>query len=267
MGSVCPNVLSIGRDYSAISPEAEAHARRQGWVDAEGRFDFADRLVDRDRDAISQGAARCARGGLLLSRKAGALTAQDMMAGLRDHGEAAAGDPAWTPACQSGRSICMHAGPGLRRSQTTGAMVAELRKDRAVIWVTGTAAPCLSIFKPVLFETGLPAHGPKPTDRCDDNSLWWRHEGLHRAALRDFANCSQRFEPVRDRLEATFSRRLAAAFAVKASPEALRALIAACWVEAQAVEQVFQAEMPKTRPDQNGFQRSWRRLNQVAAFK
>ena len=62
-------------------------------------------------------------------------------------------------------------------------MVSEIHPDYAVHWVTGTAAPCTSIFKPVLVDAPLPAHGPLPTDRFDPRTLWWRHEELHRAAI------------------------------------------------------------------------------------
>ena len=55
-----------------------------------------------------------------------------MMAILRDHGEAAEGDAAWHPARTVGRSICMHAAEGPRRSQSVGSLVSDLRPGRAV---------------------------------------------------------------------------------------------------------------------------------------
>ncbi len=259
------NALSIGAAYDDISPALASQAQAAGWTGADGRFDVADRLIDAERDAVSFGRGRCARGTALLTADAGRLTPAAMMAALRDHGAVAAGDPAWTPARTVGRTICMHAAEGPRRSQTTGSMVSELRDGRFVHWVTGTAAPCLSVFKPVLFETGLPPQGPRPDDHADTDSLWWRHERIHRAALGDFAAWSHEIAPERDALEARFVARLDAA-----SPEDLTASVALCWAEAEALEADWAARLagrackPK---NQGAFTRSWARLNHVAGVQ
>ena len=61
----------------------------------------------------------------------------------------------------------MHAAEGKRRSQSVASLISDLTPGRTVHWVTGSSAPCLSIFKPVLFETGLPPQGPSPSDKAD----------------------------------------------------------------------------------------------------
>ena len=222
------NAYSIGRDPSRISQDFQRHADIAGWTDAGGRFDVADCLIDEARDQVSFGRGRCARGQALLDRKAPQLAPADMMAILRDHGEA----PDWSPANTRNRTLCMHASAGPRRSQSVASMVSEISGGRAVHWVTGTSAPCTGIFKPVILEAGLPDIGSSPTDRHDDQSLWWRHERLHRAMLADFGPSLAGFEAERDALEADFRRRIDAAFATGADPTALRALTAACWREA-----------------------------------
>jgi len=66
-------------------------------------------------------------------------------------------------------------------------MVTVLKKGQQPIhWVTGTAAPCLSVFKPVWLDSGLPKLSPAG-GTYDDSVLYWRHEALHRAVLRDYA--------------------------------------------------------------------------------
>jgi len=260
------NALSIGPDADRVSPALAAHAAAEGWTGADGRFDFAGRLLDEDRDAISRGRLRCARGQALLERRRGALDAAGMMAILRDHGEAAEGDGAWHPAHTVGRTICMHAAEGPRRSQSVGSLVSDLRPDRpALHWVTGTSAPCLSLFKPFAFGAALPGHGPAPSDRFDAKTLWWRHEQAHRAALADFAAHLADLAPERDRLEAAFAARMDEALA--AGGDAVQAAVDACWAEAEAVEARW-----LTAAQRGGgkapapFARSWARLNQAAGF-
>lgn len=50
-------------------------------------------------------------------------------------------------------TVCMHAGFGpIRIDQTTGSMVVDYSGEVPVVWVTGTSAPCLSVFHPVLLS-------------------------------------------------------------------------------------------------------------------
>ena len=113
------NALGIS-EADRLSPALAAHAKAEGWTDGAGRFDFSARLIDKARDAVSYGRGRCARATTLLARRGRALGAGDLMAILRDHGEAAEADPDWDPADTKGRTICMHASVGARRGQTTG---------------------------------------------------------------------------------------------------------------------------------------------------
>jgi secernin len=249
------NAYSIGADHAAISPAFVEHARAQGWTAADGRFDPAAALIDEARDAVSFGRGRCARGQSLLDAQAGRLTPAAMMAILRDHG----GQGDWAPANTERRTICMHAAQGPRRSQSVASMVSEVRGRRAVHWVTGTSAPCLSVFKPVVFGAGEPPFGPAPGDRYDAESLWWRHERWHRAALADHAAAHELIAAERDELEARFVARM------EVSPDAQTA--AACWREAEAAQACWAAVLKPAAPGGSGYARSWARLNQVAGLE
>ncbi len=119
---------------------------------------------------------------------------------LRYHGPAAGG-PRYSWVNGAMAAPCVHAGGVAARSQTTASWIADLRPGTARHWVTGTAAPCTGVFKPV--SVGCPLDlGPAPGDRFDDSSLWWRHERFHRMALRDPAITFAVFSRERDRLEA-----------------------------------------------------------------
>lgn len=263
----CPPVRAISNALS-IGPGAIVraggglveHARAMGWCAEAADLDLAGRYIDLARDEMSRGRLRCARATELLGRRAGRLLAADLMAALRDHGaeaEAMATDGGWHPDRSTTRSICMHAGAGLRRGQSVGSLVADLHPDRpAVLWVTGTSAPCLSIFKPVVMAAGLPPQGERPTERDDGGrSLWWRHERFHRRAmLADHAAILAQIGPERDALERDFAERVAGA-----PPERLTSVTAACWAEAAETEARWLAALPALpgRPAEPGYAASW----------
>jgi hypothetical protein len=142
------------------------------------------------------------------TRRAGAAaTAADFMALLRDHGHAGAPRlhpaPRWEVATGAMRAPCMHAGGLVASSQSVGSWVSELAPSGARHWATGTAAPCTSIFKPVRVDEPVPL-GPWPTDRFDARTLWWRHEQLHRTALRAPEQAALAFARERDEVEASW---------------------------------------------------------------
>lgn len=244
------NAYSIGADYDAVSP-----GLRRG-----ERYDVGAALIDEARDAVSFGRGRCARGQALLDRAAPHLTPAGMMAILRDHGEA----QDWTPANTRARTLCMHASSGPRRSQSVASMVSELRLGRAVHWLTGTSAPCTSLFKPFVFGAAPPLFGAPPTDRADPDSRWWRHERLHRAMLADFTPALAAIAAERDALEASFQARMDRAF----DAGDLDAAIASCWAEADAAEARWRTNLPQPARSEAipAYRRSWARLNHVAGW-
>jgi secernin len=150
---------------------------------------------------FSDSAARLCRTSDALAAQRGAFDVPAARALLRDHG----GGPAdFTPARRvTGQTVCAHAGPGpIRGYQTTGSMVAHVTGDDITVWVTATSAPCTSVFKPVWVDVGLPDQVP-PTGTYDPTALWWRHDVLHRATLRNYQRVAA-YAAARDELEARF---------------------------------------------------------------
>ncbi|MCC7535163.1 MAG: hypothetical protein IT379_03050 [Deltaproteobacteria bacterium] len=138
---------------------------------------FAERHADRLRGRAAACAVRRARTQTSAAR---VRTPIDLVRTLRDHGHD--GGPRYGPLRGGMAAPCMHAGGLALSSQTTGSWIAELRPGRTRHWVTATAAPCTSVFKPV--EPTVPRSlGPFPGERADD-SLFWSHERIHRAAMR-----------------------------------------------------------------------------------
>ncbi len=181
------NGLTLGEDFDRSHPDLVAHARAKGWLKGRQTFNFARCYSDWFFTTFSACRRRQSRAEALIDRYAGDMAPETAFRILRDHGEGA-----YHPGSHFlGNRICAHAANPLARNatQTTGSLVAQLAPDTQTFWVTGTAAPCTSVFKPVRIDgQALPDMGPAPTGTCDPVSLWWRHELLHRSLLTDFEN-------------------------------------------------------------------------------
>ncbi len=155
---------------------------------------FAERHGDTLRTTLSGCRARRALTGSGVSASA---SPADLMTVLRSHGSERW--PHYSPVNGALSAPCVHAGGLLAASQTTASWVAELRPGGCRHWVTSTAAPCTSLFKPVYVDQPLEV-GPPPSDRFDPRTLWWRHELLHRSAIKDPA-VAMGFTTERDEVE------------------------------------------------------------------
>jgi dipeptidase len=232
------NGLTIGREWDLAAPGLVEHAVEKGWCKSRDDFHFARCYSEFLRTRLVGCRTRQRRSTDLLKAQLKAqdeplrspldrneplrspldrneplrspsdrkshVTVETMMSILRDHGDT---PNAWTPG--QGllmNNICVHASFGpTRPSQSTGSFVAHLAPDLPTYWLTGTSAPCTGIFKPVyLGGVGLPDLGPEPNDTYDPQSLWWTHERLHRAVIRDYTTRLPLYEEERDTLEATF---------------------------------------------------------------
>lgn len=218
------NGITIENDFDLASPELVSFAVKQGRCKNESDFSFARCYSDFIFTRFSDCRKRRARSMDLLNSERGQITVETMMHALRDHGQA---DGSQRSADESlaGADICMHAGFGpIRISQTTGSMVSYLDAKAPLHFVTGTAAPCTSIFKPVWVDASLPDTGPAPVETYDPSTLFWRHELLHRATLHDHENLVSVFAGERDALERDFA---AAAFSARTKDSAARAVLSA----------------------------------------
>lgn len=158
---------------------------------------FAEKHSDRLRSGVAACHLRSARATALLQGTPGV---EALFAALRDHGPGADG-PRYSALNGALGAPCAHAGGLVAATQTTASWAVDLRPGGAQThWVTATAAPCLSLFKPVRVERPL-ALGPPPTDIADD-SLWWQYERVHRRVIANPARLRGDFIAERDALEA-----------------------------------------------------------------
>jgi hypothetical protein len=163
-------------------------------------------------------------------------------------------------------NVCAHAGFGpIRASQTTGSVVSHLTEEHQTHFVTVTAAPCTSLFKPIWLDTDLPDPGPVPSGTYDAATLFWRHEALHRATLREYAVRSALYQSERDALEHGF---IEGALARRDGSSADRtAYSARCFAEADAAEAGWLKRVLAQRvASRSGplYTMAWRRFNRAA---
>lgn len=259
------NRYSIGKQPLSVSAGLDRLMGQQGWSPG-AQLGYSHAIAHPDREHIGNAGARQARSTALLRQRAGHLGAADMMAILRDHGK---GDDglAWHDECTVQRTLCMHAGTAERPGQTVGSMVSEIHGDTAVHWVTATAAPCISIFKPVLLDAPLPDHGALPTDRFDANALWWRHERMHRKAmLINFAAFLAEIRAERDELEADFRARIVEVVSGGTTAER-SAVVADCWARALAMEERWYSRLCLTgAPELSRYAGEWSRMSALAGL-
>jgi secernin len=259
------NCITIGNRWDLASQDLVNYAVEHRWCRGHEDFHFGRCYSDFLYTRFSDARRRQCRTSELLAAKKGHLSVADLMRALRDHGPAT--DMGWTPARGLvGATVCDHAGFGpIRISQTTGSMVSHLAGDTQTHFVTGTAAPCTALFKPVWLGAELPPTGPAPTGAYDEASLFWRHEALHRATLRNYAASLPLYAGERDALERQF---VAGGMAHRDQTPAGRAAYAdRCFAAADEAEAgwrkcLTEAGLPDRRPFP--YASAWRAVDRFA---
>ncbi len=213
---------------------------------------FARRHADPLRGRVAACATRRARTETAASAARGTA---DLMAALRDHGPSAG--PRWSPVNGALSAPCAHAGGLVTSTQSTASWVADLRERATPLhWVTGTSAPCTSVFKPVRVAEALDIDpAAMPRNVFDPSYRWWRHERLHRLALKDHPASLARFVAERDRMEAGW---------LSDPPTGALAFEVADAAEQRWLADLAGAGLPDRRPA--WLRRQWRRTDGAARF-
>ncbi len=209
---------------------------------------FARAHADPVRSRVTACAARRAR---TEPAAAAAKGPADLFAILRDHGPGVG--PQWSLVHGGLTAPCVHAGGTVASSQSTASWVADLRGP-IQHWATATSGPCTSMFKPVAVDDPVDL-GPAATNRFDPATVWWRHERLHRLALRDQPAASARFGAARDRTESDW---------LSDPPASADAFATAGSLESAWFTDLAAANMPDIRP--GWIRRQWAGFDQVAGL-
>ena len=203
-------------------------------------------------DPIKGRVTACAMRRARTEPAAAAATAPaDLFAILRDHGPHVG--PRWSLVPGGLTAPCVHGGGTVASSQSTASWVADLRGP-VQHWATATSGPCTSLFKPV--SVGEPVDlGPAPTNQAEDESTWWRHEGLHRLTLRDHPASLARYGAARDRTEAAW---------LAEPPTSAHAFAVARSLEQAWEDDLWEAQLPDRRP--RWVRAQWKRFDEEAGL-
>ena len=264
VGSIS-NELTITNDWDKGSVDLKEYAVQRGWCKNNNEFDFSRSYSDfiytkfsnaHNRQACTLNSAQASKGK---------ITVKAMMEVLRSH-TSSGGASVSIDKPLMGPDVCYHAGFGpIRGSQSTGSLIVRIKSDGMNAWYTGTSAPCTSVFKPVWIDAGLPSDAPLPKGTFDGNSLWWKHEQLHREVLKDYSTRSMVYAAERDQLENRFIERIEQGSHLQVKDRL--AITQQCYAEAlSATEKWIDAVRKTPIKNKNRFYYAWawQRFNQEA---
>lgn len=180
------NGITIDKNWDIASDDLVKFAVDKKWCSSEGDFSFKKCYSDFLYTNFSQSQKRRCDTFEYLEKNKGRIDTQSLMSLLRMHHPE---ENDWRPdRSLTEWTVCVHKGFGpIRASQTTGSMVSRLSHDGDLHFLTGTSAPCTSFFKPVWLDLKfLNSTEPNPGNRYDKNTMWWRHERIHREILKNF---------------------------------------------------------------------------------
>ncbi len=260
------NALTIGSEWDMASADMVSYAIERGWCKSRKDFHFARCYSDFLYTRLSDAHRRQVCSSEELLRQKGEITLKSMFSALRAHGAVGA-SPRRIDRGLTGAEVCMHAGYGpVRASQSVGSMVSRITAEGATHWLTGTAAPCLSVFKPVWIDSGLPDLGNRPTGNYDGQTLFWRHEQLHREILRNYPLRANAMATQRDTLEDAF---VSEESQIRVMDAASREIFThRCFQAAQNAE-VEWLDLIRQIPEQHInplYSLAWRRFNREAGY-
>ncbi|HEY9076929.1 MAG TPA: C69 family dipeptidase [Anaerolineaceae bacterium] len=259
------NALTIGNQFDLASTDLVNYAVDHGWCRQREKFHFARDYSDFLYTTFADGKQRQACTASALTSQKGNITIKQMMDLLRHHRQ----DVSWFKPDRAliGADVCMHASMGpIRGSQSVGSMVSDLGTDLQTHWVTGTSAPCLSIFKPVWLDTGIPDMGPQLTGTFNPESLWWQHEILHRYVIGNYQARSRAVRQVYNDLQNQYLTEWEAS---TASPESRRNFSEECFrTSRMELSKLIEQVKSDRHPGSTMFyyKQAWNHYNQQAKF-
>lgn len=192
LGSIS-NGLTLEEDYDEVHFEEESRTFQQ--IFSGKKESFRGRFSDMIYTTAGKSKLRqaCTMGFL---EKRNQLEVKDFFQALRQHERTN-----FDPKKATTASICMHATGFTNPSDTTGSMVAEIRKDGpSTIWLTGTSHPCMSVYLPFYFGAEWDQTVFSPTAN-PDQSLWWRVKKVQEEIIKNYSIFQPQWRAKLDQLQ------------------------------------------------------------------
>lgn len=194
LGSIS-NGLTIGDDYEEVHWENEPRTLQK--LFAGKRENFREYFSDLLYTTAGKSKMRQACTLGFLEKKEN-LSVSDFFLALRQHNLP---EGEFDPGKASTGSICMHATGFTNPSDTTGSMVAEIRKGQpSTIWLSGTSYPCLSLYLPFYIGSSMDSKAFSPGAKPDE-SLWWQAKKVHQSILKNYQKLQPDFRKRLDELQ------------------------------------------------------------------
>ncbi len=159
------NGLTIGNDFDDCHPDLIKDSVARKMCKGRADFDFKRLYSDKLYSKFSCCKQRSSLAMEILKKSAGSITEVTMMAVLGTHQNGSDSN-----FCKGSMSnLCMHAGSVIS-SQTTASLVGAL-KNGSEYWYTGSSLPCISIFKPFVFNSDFKLFGE---DAPEEGVAYWK---------------------------------------------------------------------------------------------
>ncbi|MEM3712433.1 MAG: C69 family dipeptidase [Thermoproteota archaeon] len=260
------NALTIKNKWDMASKNLVEHAVEKGWCKDDKDFNFSRCYSDRFYTHFARGRERQAYTQTCLNRKIGEIDIHLVKDIMRSH----ILEEEFTPVKGSMRDVCMHAGPITRPSQTASSYIGQLFEKVPIHWFTATSTPCISVYKPVFIESGLPSLKLTPGKLYDSDSIWWVHEKLNRKMIGSFKEYFQKIRNQMDKVESDFHLKAEEArfrfLNGETSAEDLRRLTHEAFIKSSEIERSLIDEV-KPRFSSLIFDLYWRKVNSEAKIQ
>jgi secernin len=262
------NAITIEKEWDLASANLITHAVEKGWCKDPQNFNFSKDYSEPVYTLFSDARRRQSCTCDSLKALKGQIDPAAMMSLLRNHNDHAKQD--WSPQKGiTGADVCMHSGWGpIRGSQTTGSMVSQLDRSDTVHWLTGTAAPCTSLFKPIWTDCEIPDSGSRPNGTYDQNTLYWNHEIIHRKILQDYAKRIQLIKDSQQQFEQEMLDEIGKNLA--SSLNKRKELSKKYFIKAGDLESIWHQTINTEKTKQSNrllYRSAWKKFNEEAGLK
>jgi len=174
------NAITIEKDWDLASSRLIDDAIEKGWCKNKKDFSFAHCYTNHYLKLKVYATHRHNSATEYLKQHQGKIDLRTLMAATRLH-DLKKTDEQHFPSNMLGLNVCMHFGVGpIKECQTTGSMVSKSKAGECAIWATCSSMPCMSIYKPIWIESGVPASCESGNGCQNNESIWWQHEIFNR---------------------------------------------------------------------------------------